>query len=90
MFAFPPARKNLDRRTAMYPVVGWRIIESGCDFGPMYDSAPVIAGSHFISTDWAIVLPDGNLFSSRSYFPMTMEEWLQAEKEAFLEDDSDE
>ncbi len=47
----------------------------------------MIVGSHDISSPWGIVLPDGKVFSLRSDFPMTMAEWLEAEKEAFKEDD---
>jgi hypothetical protein len=79
-FLLLPTRKSKKWRTVVFPVVGWRLIESACDVGQIYESAPVIAGAHDISTAWAIVMPDGKLLSSRSDWPMSMEEWIDAEK----------
>jgi hypothetical protein len=61
-------------------MVGWRLIESACDVGQIYELAPVIASSRDISAMWAIVMPEGKLLSSRSYLPMSMEDWIYDEK----------
>jgi hypothetical protein len=43
-FLLWPTRKSKKWRTVVFPVVGWRLIESACDVGQIYESAPVIAG----------------------------------------------
>jgi hypothetical protein len=75
-FLLWPTRKSKKWRTVVFPVVGWRLAESSCDVGQIYESVPVIAGVHDISTVWAIVLPDGKLLSPWSDLPVSMSDWI--------------
>ncbi|CAJ0882889.1 hypothetical protein AMST5_03379 [freshwater sediment metagenome] len=79
-FLLWPTRNSEKWRTVVVPVVGWRLTESSCDVGQIYESAPVTAGAHDISTVWAIVLPDGKLLSRWSDLPVSMEDWIYDEK----------
>lgn len=90
LFAEAPRRKNGEWKTFSLPVVAWRIMQSECEGGRILESAPVIAGVYDLwESEWALILPDGNVASPERELPMSVEKWLETVKKKVVYDDDE-